>query len=84
MKKSYKVIYSKQVKGIFSEEKFLALNFFKAFDEITKDFTNISYHNIKYIRDNYYVLKINNYNALFQVLKNKNLVFVIGLKESKN
>ena len=41
MKKSYKVIYSKQVKGIFSEEKFLALNFFKAFDEITKDFSNI-------------------------------------------
>lgn len=79
----YKIKYSKAAEKFLKKNKAIGIRFFKAFEELTEDKTNIVYYDVKKFYSKKYNdifrLRIGDYRAIFRIIDHELLVFVFDI-----
>lgn len=79
----YRVKYSKSAEKFIKKNKAIGIRFFKAFSEVAEDKENLQFYDvIKFHSKNYddvFRLRIGDYRAVFRVIENELLIFVIDV-----
>ena len=78
---SFRVLYSKDAKKFIKSNKYVGLQIMQAFDAITKDFrSSFGRYDIKSLKshENMFRLRIGKYRAIFQILDDTLILYVIS------
>lgn len=86
MIKLYKVIYSKKSKKFIEKNNKEGIKFFRIFEEIAHDRSNMKLYDIKNMIDynSDYRLRIGKYRALFEIIEDKIIIYVIDIGSKGN
>ena len=79
----YKIKYSKTAEKFIKKNKAIGIRFFKAFEELAEDKENIKFYDVKKFYSKTYEdifrLRIVDYRAVFRIIDNELLVYVIDI-----
>ena len=79
----YKIKYSKAAEKFIKKNKAIGIRFFKAFEELAEDKENIKSYDVKKfyskIYEDIFRLRIGDYRAVFRIIDNELLVYVIDI-----
>ena len=79
----YKIKYSKIAEKFIKKNKVIGIRFFKAFEELAEDKENIKFYDVKKFYSKTYEdifrLRIGDYRAVFRIIDNELLVYVIDI-----
>ena len=79
----YKIKYSKAAEKFLKKNKGIAVRFFKAFEDLTKDNKSLLSYDIKKFHSKKYNdifrLRIGNYRAIFRIIDDELLIFVFDI-----
>lgn len=79
----YKIKYSKTAEKFIKKNKVIGIRFFKAFEELAEDKENIKFYDVKKFYSKTYEdifrLRIGDYRAVFRIIDNELLVYVIDI-----
>lgn len=80
MNKLYKVIYSKKSQKFIKKNNKEGIKFFRIFEEISHDRSNMQFYDIKNMVDSSsYRLRIGKYRALFEIIEDEIIILVIDI-----